>query len=172
MEPVLKIFQTIDELDEDGVPKQTKAELMNFSKHVTEYCINYVNEPSVGLWHIQNHIHNKIIPKNNDVKSKLLQTLQDSREIGLELDSVGRYVPSPDKKNNCDKILSETLDICKNVNKMYNKIIEQKQELMIKNKTVDDVIVESVANEANGKDGTTRARANSFEAWYKNQFKS
>ena len=43
---------------------------------------------------------------------------------------------------------------------------------MIKNKTVDDVIVESVANEANGKDGTTRSRANSFEAWYKNQFKS
>ena len=37
------------------------------------------------------------------MSNKLLQTLQDSREIGLELDSVGRYVPSPDKKNDCDK---------------------------------------------------------------------
>lgn len=172
MEPMLKIFQTVDELEENGVPKQTKEDLKKFSQNVSEYCVNYVNEPSVGLWHIQNHIHNKILPKNSDIKSHLLQTLQDSREISLELGSVSNYVPSSGNDGDCNTLMSETLGVCKNVNKILNRMIETKEKKIIKNKAVDDVIVESVVKEAIAKEQNGRARANSFEQWYKDQFKS
>ena len=87
MDPVLNIFRATDELDAPGIPKKTKDDLENFCNYATDYCLSYVNEPSVGLWHIQNHIHDKILPKNNQMKSKLLETLQECREVSLELDS-------------------------------------------------------------------------------------
>ena len=172
MQPVLNIFQTVDELDEDGVPKQTKEELHRFCKHISEYCVNYVNEPSVGLWHIQNHLHNKILPKHQDMKSKLLQALQDSREVTLELDSVSSFIPPANSAEECNKIMSETLEICQSVNKRYSEIIENEKKLKIENKAVDDVIAETVVNESSPSSRSGRSRGDSFEAWYKSQFKS
>ena len=71
----------------------------------------------------------------------------------------------------CKKILIDTLDVCKDVNKLLRKIAEKKQTLALENKAVDDVITES-AVEGRNKTGEGRERANSFEAWYKTQFKS
>ena len=140
MDPVLNIFRATDELDAPGIPKKTKDDLENFCNYATEYCLSYVNEPSVGLWHIQNHIHDKILPKNHQMRSKLLETLQECREINLELDSAidhthiwkaggdnegesDSIVDTP-----CKKILIDTLDVCKDVNKLLRKIAKKVTE--------------------------------------------
>ena len=183
MDPVLNIFRATDELDAPGIPKKTKDDLENFCNYATDYCLSYVNEPSVGLWHIQNHIHDKILPKNNQMKSKLLETLQECREVSLELDSAIEHThiwkTDGDNKGEsdsivdtaCENILSDTLDVCKDVNKLLRKVAEKRQTLALENKAVDDVITESAA-EGGNKNGESRERANSFEAWYKTQFKS
>ena len=179
----MNIFRSTDELDAPGVPKKTKDDLENFCKHATDYCLSYVNEPSVGLWHIQNHIHDKILPKNSQLKSKLLETLQESRQTSLELDSAIEHTriwkAESDMKGEsdnivdvpCKKILTDTLEVCKDVNKLLLKMAERKQTLALKNRAVDDVISESAVKGTN-ETGEGRERANSFEAWYKTQFKS
>ena len=71
----------------------------------------------------------------------------------------------------CKKILTDTLEVCKDVNKLLRMMAERKQTLALKNKAVDDVISESDVKGTN-ETGEGRERANSFEAWYKTQFKS
>ena len=190
MEAITNIFGGTDELEEsNGVPLKTKANVSRFCKGVSEFAINYVNEPTVGLYFIQNHLHDKLGPRNEEVKLQLLQTLQESREVMLELDGVSRYLPtisavpeSAGEKNELPIVLDDMLHMAREMNDVAEEIANRRLERKTVNKTMEAMLDESPVTKSLGarlsevmgpkRSSTSGGQAGDFDAWYKSQFKA
>ena len=173
-------YGTKDELEPEGIPVKTKDQLLKLCSSVSDYAVNYVNEPSLGLWFIQNHLHEKVFPRNAQAKSDLLLSLQESREVLLDLEGSAHFFPS-ETSSPSEQTLDETIALARALEENVKKFAEEHAEKLVVNKTLDVMLKESPekapslvkklsAVMGNGVDTVTPA-ADDFDNWYKSQFK-
>ena len=174
-------YSTTDELDTDGIPVKTRAQLLKICNSISDYAVNYVNEPSIGLWFIQNHLHDKILPRNAQIKSDLLLALQESREVLLDLEGSMSSFPRQEDST-IMKSLDETVALARDLQEKAKIVADKRAENVVVNKTLDTVLKESPAKQSlvkklsivlgSGETETETPEGEDFEQWYKSKFKA
>jgi hypothetical protein len=67
------------------IDSDSKTRVQKISKSTEDYLYRLANEPSLGLYHVQEHVH-KCVPRLVDLQKELRKTRQQIDEVTYDID--------------------------------------------------------------------------------------